>query len=68
MPAEIAERHPGVKVVKPNVDENPQAADSLEVMNIPTPPAYQGGELKKRIVGARASPSSTEQLADWLDR
>ena len=67
MLAEIAERHPGVKVVKLNVDENPQVAQSLEVMNIPTLLAYEGGELKKRIVGALSKPKLTEQLADWLD-
>jgi len=66
MLAEIAERNPSVKVVKLNVDENPQVAQSLEVMNIPTLLAYEGGEVKKRIVGALSKPKLAEQLADWL--
>ena len=43
---EIAERNPGVKFVKLNVDENPQVAQSLEVLNIPTLLAFEGGQLR----------------------
>ena len=64
--AEIAERHPGVKFVKLNVDENPQVAQSLEVLNIPTLLAFESGQLKKRIVGALSKPKLVEELADWL--
>ena len=64
--AEIAERHPGVKVVKLNVDENPQVQQSLEVMNIPTLIAFEGGQVAKRIVGALSKPRQNEELADWL--
>ena len=55
---EIAERNPGVKFVKLNVDENPQVAQSLL--------AFEGGQLKKRIVGALSKPKLVEELADWL--
>ena len=64
--AEIAERNPGVRFVKLNVDENPQVAQSMEVMNIPTLLAFEGGQLKKRIVGALSKPKLIEELADWL--
>ena len=64
--AEIAERNPGVRFVKLNVDENPQVAQSMEVMNIPTLLAFEGGQLKKRIVGALSKPKLVEELADWL--
>jgi thioredoxin 1 len=64
--AEIAERNPGVRFVKLNVDENPQVAQSLEVMNIPTLLAFEDGQLKKRIVGALSKPKLVEELADWL--
>jgi thioredoxin 1 len=63
---EIAERNTGVKFVKLNVDENPQVAQSLEVLNIPTLLAFEGGQLKKRIVGALSKPKLVEELADWL--
>ena len=63
---EIAEHNPGVRFVKLNVDENPQVAQSLEVMNIPTLLAFEDGQLKKRIVGALSKPKLIEELADWL--
>ena len=63
---EIAERHPSVRFVKLNVDENPQVAQSYEVMNIPTLLAFEGGQLSKRIVGALSKPKLVEELADWL--
>jgi thioredoxin 1 len=63
---EIAATNPGVKFVKLNVDDNPQVAQSLEVMNIPTLLAFEDGQLKKRIVGALSKPKLVEELADWL--
>jgi thioredoxin 1 len=63
--AEIAERHPGIRFVKLNVDENPQVQQSLEVLNLPTLLAFEGGEVKKRIVGALSRPKLLEELADW---
>ena len=63
---EIAANNPGVKFVKLNVDDNPQVAQSLEVMNIPTLLAFEDGQLKKRIVGALSKPKLVEELADWL--
>jgi thioredoxin 1 len=64
--AEIAEHNPGVRFVKLNVDENPQVAQSLEVMNIPTLLGFEDGQLKKRIVGALSKPKLVEEFADWL--
>ena len=63
---EIAAANPSVTFVKLNVDENPQVQQSLEVMNIPTLIAYEGGQMKKRIVGALSKPKLNEELADWL--
>ena len=63
---EIAANNPAVKFVKINVDDNPQVAQSLEVMNIPTLLAFEDGQLQKRIVGALSKPKLVEELGDWL--
>jgi thioredoxin len=63
---EIAEHNPGVKFVKLNVDDNPQVAQSYEVMNIPTLLAFEDGKLSKRIVGALSKPKLIDELSDWL--
>jgi len=41
-----------VKIVKMNVDENPQIATKLSVTSIPTLVVYKNGELVERTVGA----------------
>ncbi len=64
--AEIAAQHPEVAFVKLNVDESPQVAQSFEVMNIPTLLAFDGGQLKRRIVGALNKQKLIEELGDWL--
>jgi thioredoxin 1 len=63
---EIAEHNPDVRFVKLNVDENPQVAQSYEVMNIPTLLAFDGGKLSRRIVGALSKPKLIEELGDWI--
>ncbi len=41
-----------VKIVKLNVDENPQTAAKYNIMSIPTLMLFKGGELASRQVGA----------------
>lgn len=53
-------------VAKLNVDENPQTAMSYDVMSIPTLIVYQGGEEKKRIVGARPKMALLQDLNEFL--
>lgn len=51
----IAQEYAGrAKVVKVNVDENPEVAARYGVQSIPMIGLFSGGELKKQIVGARA--------------
>ncbi|MPZ86745.1 MAG: thioredoxin [Nitriliruptorales bacterium] len=51
---EIAQEKAGaLKVVKLNVDENPDTARRYAVMSIPTLMVFSKGEERKRIVGAR---------------
>lgn len=51
---EIArEKNGNLRVVKLNVDENPEIAQRLGIMSIPTVALYSSGEEKVRIIGAR---------------
>jgi thioredoxin 1 len=51
-----------MKIVKLNVDENPQTAAKYNVMSIPTLMVFKNGELASRQVGA--APKS--QLEKWI--
>jgi thioredoxin 1 len=64
---EIAEEHAGkVKIVKVNVDENPQLARDFDVMSIPTLIVFKDGEPKRRMIGAKGKPQLLEELAEFL--
>ena len=53
-------------VAKLNVDDNPQTAMTYEVMSIPTMILFQGGQEKKRFVGARSKGQLETELADYI--
>jgi thioredoxin 1 len=63
---EMADEYPGVRFLKLNVDESPVVAQNYGVMSIPTVLAFEGGEVKSRIVGAVPKPKLLEELADFL--
>ena len=63
---EMADDYPGVKFVKLNVDEAPAVAQQFAVMNIPTILAFEGGEVKRRIVGAMPKAKLVEELGAFL--
>jgi thioredoxin 1 len=63
---EMAGDFPDVKFVKLNVDEAPAVAQEFNVMNIPTILAFDGGELKQRIVGAMPKVKLVEELGAFL--
>ena len=63
---EISGDHPAVTFVKLNVDEAPAVAQQFSVMNIPTILAFEGGEVKQRIVGAMPKAKLTEELGGFL--
>ena len=50
---EIAAEHPGIKVGKVNVDEQPELARQFRVMSIPTLVVMKSGKVVNRAVGAR---------------
>ena len=51
-----------VRIVKLNVDENPQTASKYGVMSIPTLMIFKGGEMASRQVGA--APKA--KLEQWI--
>ena len=51
---EIAGEHgEKLRVVKLNIDENPNVARDYQIMSIPTMSVFKGGEIVKTIVGAK---------------
>ena len=63
---DLAGDYPAVKFVKLNVDEAPAVAQQFAVMNIPTILAFEGGEVKQRIVGAMPKLKLVEELGAFL--
>ena len=49
----IAEEYPEYKVVKVNVDEEPELAAQFEVMSIPSLMIFKNGEVVNKSVGAK---------------
>ena len=61
---EISEEMAGkVKIVKINVDENPEAAAKFNVRGIPTILAFKNGSIEATKVGAL----SKSQLTEFMD-
>ena len=60
---EIASEQSGnVTVAKLNVDDNPETAQKYGVMSIPTMLVFRGGEVDKRIVGAKGKAQLIEDF------
>lgn len=49
----IAKEHPEIKVLKVNVDENPELAERFGVMSIPTLIVFKQGKIVHQATGAR---------------
>ena len=63
---EMSGDHQDVTFLKLNVDEAPAVAQQFSVMNIPTILAFEGGELKQRVVGAMPKAKLAEELEAFL--
>jgi len=63
---EIAGEQPGLTVAKLNVDENPDIAMRFNVMSIPTLLVFHGGEVQKRLVGAKGKGQLLQELNEFL--
>ena len=64
---EIASEQAGsLKVVKLNVDDSPETARKYRVMSIPTLMVFDGGDEKKRIVGARGKGQLMDDISEFI--
>ncbi len=61
-----AENADKLKVVKLNIDENPQTARDYGIMSIPTLMVFKGGQVAKRMVGARGKQTLLAELDEFL--
>jgi thioredoxin 1 len=64
---EIAGEHgEKLRVVKLNVDENPETAAAYQVMSIPTMAVFVNGQIAKSIVGAKPKSALLRELDTYL--
>lgn len=55
-----------LRIVKINVDENPIIAEKYSVLSLPTMSVYSGGQVVKRITGAKPKSMLLKELAEFL--
>jgi len=64
---EIGQEHGDkLRVVKVNIDENPNVARDYQIMSIPTMSVFKGGEIVKTIIGAKPKAALLRDLADFI--
>ena len=64
---EIAREKEGkLRVVKLNIDENPDVAMRLGIMSIPTVSLFASGEEKARVIGARPKEHFLREIEPHL--
>jgi thioredoxin 1 len=64
---QIASEHASkIKIVKLNVDDNPQIAMKYQITSIPAMKVFKGGEVVKTIIGAKPKPAIEADLAEFL--
>jgi thioredoxin 1 len=61
-----AEHSDKIKIVKLNVDDNPQIAMKYQITSIPAMKVFKGGEVVKTIIGAKPKPAIEHDLAEFL--
>ena len=63
----IAEENPDkLDIVKLNVDDNPETAMKYGITSIPAMSVFRGGEVVKRVIGAKPKPALEADLAEFL--
>ncbi|CAO1654460.1 thioredoxin [Salinibacterium sp. NSLL150] len=55
-----------IKIVKLNVDDNPQMAMKYQITSIPAMKVFKGGEVVKTVIGAKPKPAIEADLAEFL--
>ncbi|HEX4431961.1 MAG TPA: thioredoxin [Frankiaceae bacterium] len=64
---EIAADHADkLRIVKLNIDENPEVARKYGIMSIPTMSVFVGGEVAKSIVGAKPKAALLRDLEGFV--
>jgi thioredoxin 1 len=64
---EIAKEHADkLRIVKLNVDENPETARQYQIMSIPTMAVFVNGAVDKSIVGARPKAALLRDLSSYI--
>ena len=64
---EIARDHAGkLKVVKLDVDENPDISERYMVQSIPTLILFKGGQMVERVIGALPKPMLISRISPHL--
>ena len=61
-----AENSDKLKIVKLNVDDNPQTAMQYQITSIPAMKVYKGGQVVKTVIGAKPKPALEADLAEFL--
>jgi len=63
---ELAGERDDIRVVKLNVDDNPQTAATFQVMSIPTLLLFKNGQVAHQIVGALPKARLLQELEPAL--
>ncbi|KEZ36224.1 thioredoxin [Frankia sp. CeD] len=64
---EIAKEHgEKLRVVKLNIDENPETARNYQIMSIPTMAVFVKGVIDKSIVGAKPKAALLRDLSAYI--
>lgn len=61
-----AEHSDKIKIVKLNVDDNPEMAVKYQITSIPAMKVFRGGEVVKTVIGAKPKPAIEADLAEFL--
>lgn len=61
-----AENPDKITILKLNVDENPELAMKYQITGIPAMKVFQGGEVRKTIVGAKPKFALEQDLVDFI--
>lgn len=61
-----AERSEQLSIVKVNADDNPELVMRYNVMSIPTLLVFSGGEVTKRLIGAKGKGQLLQELDEFL--
>jgi thioredoxin len=64
---EIASERPDLRIVKLDIDENPQTAARFQVLSIPTMILFKGGQPVKTVIGAYPKKRLEQELAPALE-